>query len=52
MYPKLWEKSGVTYDALITQLLDLAVAEWQTKQQLQYQFAPAPAPTQTTSPAV
>jgi D-alanine-D-alanine ligase len=36
MYPKLWEATGVSYTDLITQLLDLAVKKWDTKQKLSF----------------
>jgi D-alanine-D-alanine ligase len=34
MYPKLWEASGINYDALITQLIILAFEEFGSKQKI------------------
>jgi len=40
MYPKLWEKTGLTYTDLITRLLELAEERWREKQQLSYEYQP------------
>ena len=36
MYPKLWEASGLTYTALITRLIELALERHADKQKNQY----------------
>jgi D-alanine-D-alanine ligase len=38
MYPKLWEKSGISYQELITQLLNFGLTSWQEKQHLKYTY--------------
>jgi D-alanine-D-alanine ligase len=34
MYPKLWEKSGISYPELIDKLITLALEKWQDKQKI------------------
>jgi D-alanine-D-alanine ligase len=34
MYPKLWEKSGITYNKLVDRLITLAIEKWNQKQQI------------------
>jgi len=34
MYPKMWEASGIKYQALITELLDLGIKKYQSEQSL------------------
>ena len=36
MYPKLWEKTGITYRSLITRLIELGLERHQEKQRNQY----------------
>lgn len=38
MYPKLWIKSGISYQGLITKLIKYALDSWQKKQQLKYTY--------------
>lgn len=38
MYPKLWAASGISYQDLITKLIDLAVDRWQDRQQNQVSY--------------
>lgn len=38
MYPKLWEASGITYSALVDQLIDLALARFHENQQTERLF--------------
>ena len=33
MYPKLWEASGVLYQDLISELIDLAISRWKERHQ-------------------
>ncbi len=40
MYPKLWEKTDLTYTDLITKLLEFAEERWREKQQLSYEYQP------------
>jgi D-alanine-D-alanine ligase len=40
VYPKLWEVSGLSYSALITRLLDLAVERHQRRRQLKTSYLP------------
>ena len=34
MYPKLWQEMGTSYSALISQLIELAVEEFDCRQQI------------------
>lgn len=38
MYPKLWEKSGISYKKLITILIELGLERWKDKQENQTSF--------------
>lgn len=38
MYPKLWEASGLSYQNLLTKLIELALARHQRKQSLKHEF--------------
>jgi len=39
MYPKLWEASGISYQQLLTYLIELAIARYQRKQGLKRDWA-------------
>ena len=39
MYPKLWEASGISYQDLLSQLIDLAVARHRRKQNLKRDYS-------------
>jgi len=36
MYPKLWEASGLSYRALLDELIELALAQHREKQRTKY----------------
>jgi len=38
MYPKLWEKSGISYTELITRLIDLAIARFEHEKKLKTSY--------------
>ena len=40
MYPKLWAASGMSYQDLISKLIDLAIERWQDRQQNQVSYQP------------
>ncbi len=40
MYPKLWEASGISYQELLSKLVDLAIARHNKKKKLVREFRP------------